>query len=131
MGIIILPFLFGALIAGIWSLKKVLRLRSNNEIGSNELFWGFLLSVGLFIAISVSYYLEKRTWALSAAFRIPFVLVFLPFVIHLIIRNNPAPRIKYISKIVLISVCCSVILGILFYKVVFNLPDYLGIETYH
>ena len=81
MGIIILPFLFGAFLIGLFSLGKLIIMMRTKKVGLKEILFGLGLSLFIFAGICVSYVIEGQAWALSPAFRVPIVLVFIPFVI--------------------------------------------------
>ena len=131
MGIVILPFIFGALIIGIISLIKIIKLFRKNQIGLKEILLGFMTSLAIFGLICLSYIIEKRAYGLSHGFRIPIYMVYIPFVFHILTENGANSKLKYISKIFLASIVASVILGFVFNDLFNGLLDYLGIEKYY
>ena len=131
MGIIILPFLLGALIIGIIALVKLIKLLKIKSIEIKDLFFGLLISIILFSLISLVYIIEGKAWGLSPAFRIPIFMIFVPFGIHIATEKNKKKNLEYLSKIFLISIIFSVILGIIFNDIFFNLIDYLGIKKHY
>ncbi len=131
MGIIILPFLLVTLIVGVIALVKLIKLLKLKSIRLKELFLGLLTTLILFGLISLTYIIQGKAWGLSPVFRIPIFMVFIPFIIHLATEKNKKPKIEYISKLLLISVVITVILGIVFKDVLFELINYLGIKKYY
>ena len=131
MGIIILPFLFGAFVIGVIAIIKIIKLIKTKIIGMKEILYGLMLTVILFSIISISYIIEGRAWGLSPAFRIPIFMIFIPFIVHIIIENHKKSKIKQLSMTLLTSVGFTTILGIIFNDLFFELIDYLGIEKYY
>src|SRR5690606_10057517 len=128
MGIIILPFLFIALILGIISIVKTIKQLRKKQVGPKEVVLGLLTSSAIFGLICLSYIIEGKAWGLSPAFRIPVYMVFIPFFVQLFTEKSKNSNWAYISKIILTSVAITTILGIIFNDLLFNLIDYLGIE---
>ncbi len=131
MGIIILPFLLGALIIGIIAFVKLIKLLKLKSIKIKEGIIGLIISLTLFGLICLSYIIEGRAWALSPPFRIPIFMIFVPFGIHISWEKGKNKKTEYISKLLLISVVFAVILGIVFNEILFDLIDYLGIKKYY
>lgn len=131
MGIIILPFLLGAFVIGLFSLVKLIKLIKSKDIGVKEMLFGLLVSLLIFGLICVSYIVEGQAWALSPAFRIPIVMVFIPFLIQMLIERSRHRTLAYISKIVLSSLVITVFLGVIFNDLVFGLIDHLGIAKHY
>ncbi|PWG04036.1 hypothetical protein [Polaribacter aquimarinus] len=131
MGIVILPFLLGALIIGIIALVKVIKLLKLKLIKVKDLGIGLIISILLFGLISLVYIIEGKAWGLSPAFRIPIFMVFIPFGIHIVWEKSKNRKAEYFSKIFLISIVFSVILGIIFNEILFDLIDYLGIKKHY
>ena len=131
MGIVILPFLLGALIIGIIALVKVIKLLKLKLIKVKDLGIGLIISILLFGLISLVYIIEGKAWGLSPAFRIPIFMVFIPFGIHIVLEKSKNKKAEYFSKIFLISIVFSVILGIIFNEILFDLIDYLGIKKHY
>lgn len=131
MGIIILPFLLGAFVIGIIALIKVIKLLKFKSIGIKDIGFGFITTIILLGLISLIYIIEGKAWGLSPAFRIPIFMVFVPFVIHSIWEKSKNKKAVYSSKLFLISIVFTVLLGIVFNEVLFELIDYLGIKRYY
>jgi hypothetical protein len=131
MGIIILPFLLGALIIGIIALVKSIKLFKLEVISFKEILLGLVTSLILFGLISLVYIIEGKAWGLSPAFRIPIFMVLIPFGLHIASEKNKNSVVEYISKLLLISIVFTVFIGIIFSDIVFELIDYLGIEKYY
>ncbi|MCF2874409.1 MULTISPECIES: hypothetical protein [unclassified Tenacibaculum] len=131
MGIILLPFLLGAIVIGLLSLIKSIKLIRLKEITVKELILGLIVSLILFGLITLIYYIEGQAWALSPAFRIPIFMIFLPFGIHLLFQKNKNLNLVFLSKILLVSISFTLILGIIFNNLLFNLIEYIGIRSYY
>ncbi|WP_196887314.1 hypothetical protein [Aureivirga sp. CE67] len=96
-----------------------------------ELILGLITSLILFGLICLTYIIQGKAWALSTAFRIPIFMIFMPFGVHHATEKNNKENIKYLSKIFLISIAFSLILGIIFNDIFFNLFEYLEIKKYY
>lgn len=131
MGLIILPFLLGALVLGIIAIVKTIKQSRKRLVGLKELILGLIVSSAIFGLICVSYIIEGRAWGLSPAFRIPIFMVFIPFVVHVSTEKSKNSNLVYISKIILISVGMTTIFGVIFNDLFFDLIDYLGIEKHY
>jgi len=131
MGIIILPFLLGALVLGIISMVKAIKQVKMKQAGLKELLLGLITSSAIFGLICLSYIIEGRAWGLSPAFRIPIFMVFIPFIVQVSTEKSRNSKIAYISKIILISIIMTTILGVVFNDLFFDLIDYLGIEKHY
>lgn len=131
MGIIILPFLLGALVLGIIAVVKTIKQLRKRHVGLKELLLGLIVSSAIFGLICVSYIIEGRAWGLSPAFRIPIFMVFIPFVVHVLTEKSKNSKLVYISKIILISIGMTTIFGVIFNDIFFDLIDYLGIEKHY
>lgn len=131
MGIIILPFILGAIIIAIVCIIKVIKLFISKQIVFKDIILGLLLSLTLFGLIALSYLIERSAWALSTYFRLPIFMMFIPFIIYISNKDSKNPKRKYISKVILVSIGLTGILGVIFNDLFFNLIDYLGIKEYH
>jgi len=131
MGIIILPFLLGALGLSVFAIIHSVRLLRNKEINFKEIIFGLVISVSIFGLICLSYLLEGKAWGLSPAFRIPIFMVFVPFGFYLFNKTNNNQKLKYFANLVLISIGLTGILGIIFNDLFFVLIDILGIEKHY
>ena len=131
MGIIILPFLLGALVLGIISIVRTIKQIRKRQVGLKELALGLIASCAIFGLICLSYIIEGQAWGLGPAFRIPIFMVFIPFVVHVASEKSKNYNLAYISKIFLISVAMTTILGVIFNDLFFDLIDYLGIEKHY
>ena len=131
MGIIIIPFLIGILIIAIVAIFKTVKLIKSKAITNKDIGIGFIISLSLFGLISILYIIEGKAWALSPAFRIPFFMIFMPFVTHLLTQKNEKEQTEYISKLLLISVAITSILVVVSYPILIDLVKYLGVETYY
>lgn len=131
MGIIILPFILGAIAIVIISLMMIVKQFKTKTIGIKEILLGFILSWAIFGLIALSYFVEGSAWALSPAFRIPIYMVFIPFVLYILSKSVTKPKIKYFSMLLLISIVCSGLMALLFYDLFFGIIDHLGIEKHY
>jgi|AntRauTorckE5430_2_1112549.scaffolds.fasta_scaffold29819_2 hypothetical protein len=131
MGIIILPFLLGALVLGIISIVKTIKQLRTKQTGTKELLLGLITSSTIFGLICLSYIIEGRAWKLSPAFRIPIFMVFIPFIVQISTEKSKNSKMAYISKIILISISMTAIFGVVFNDLFFDLIDYLGIEKHY
>lgn len=131
MGIIILPFLFVAFCISVYALIKTILLLNSKRITLKEIGRGLILSLILLLLISLSYIIEGRAWVLSPSFRLPIFIVFVPFIIYLSTVFSENNKIKYVSNIVLISLCWTGILGVIFNDFFLGLVNHLNIEVYH
>lgn len=131
MGIIILPFLLGALGLSVFSIIHTIRLIRNKVINFKEIILGLVISVSIFGLICLSYLIEGRAWGLSPAFRIPIFMVFFPFGFYLLTKTSNNQKLKYFATLVLISIGLTGILGVIFNELFFSLIDILGIEKHY
>ena len=60
MGIIILPFLLVALIIGVISVVKAIRLMRRNQIGLKESLFGLVTSLIIFVLIVLVTFLKVK-----------------------------------------------------------------------
>lgn len=107
MGIIILPFLLGALIAFIVSVVSITQLFLRKELKHVHFLYGFFLAISLYALIVASYAVEKDYWALSPAFRFPLFMFLIPLGIALLIRNSRNYSLRIIAVLLLISIIFS------------------------
>ncbi|WNM20186.1 hypothetical protein [Flavobacterium capsici] len=128
MGLIILPFLLGALGIAVLAMMEILKLIKSKKITIKEIIIGFGLTLLIFAAIVISYLIEGKAWVLSPAFRIPVIMVYIPFFIYSLVKTSDNQKLKYFSILILISISITGILGIVFNDVFFELINYLGIE---
>ncbi|GJM64134.1 hypothetical protein [Persicobacter diffluens] len=128
MGIIIIPILLLALILGIISIAKTFKQLKRSQITIKELIFGLLFAGTIFGLICLSYIMEGSAWGLSPAFRIPIFMIFIPFAIQIATENSGNYKLLYFSKIILVSIAITTILGVIFNDLIFGLIDYLGIE---
>ncbi len=128
MGIILLPFLLIALIIGIIAITKIIKLFKLKALAVKDFMWGFVASITIFSLICLVYVFEGKASELSPIFRIPIFMFVLPFTIHKIIKNNSNKKLQYFSKILLISIVCTIVFAIVFNDIFFDLINYLGLE---
>jgi hypothetical protein len=131
MGIMILPFLLGALGLSVFSLIHSFRMFRKKEITIKEIIFGLAISVSIFGLICLSYLIEGKAWGLSPAFRIPIFMVFAPYGLYTVFKTSNNQRLKYFATLALISVGITGILGVIFNDLFFGLIDILGIEKHY
>ncbi len=131
MGLIIIPFLFGAFILGVFSIVKIIRELKSKKIEVKEILLGVLTSIAIFGAICLSYLFQDKVWGLSHGFTVPIFMFYLPFMLYLIAVVIKKNSFYYISKIMMISVGISLVLLIIFHDYYINLIDYLGVSKYY
>jgi uncharacterized membrane protein len=98
----------------------------SKNIGIKETIYGTLTSIILYGLIALAYIIQSKAWGLSPFFRIPFIMIFLPFIAHLVTERNERPRVKFISKILLLSTGITVIFGTVFHEIFFDIMEYVG-----
>lgn len=131
MGIVILPFLLGAVVISILAIIQTILLLKNKEINLKEIILGLIISVSIFGLICLSYVIEGSAWGLSPAFRIPIFMVFFPFGFYLVTNKSKNQKLKYFATLLLISIAMTGILGVIFNDFFFGLIDILGIEKHY
>ncbi|TCI85081.1 hypothetical protein [Tenacibaculum sp. M341] len=131
MELIIIPFLFGAFILGVFSIVKIIRELKSKKIEVKEILLGGLTSIAIFGAICLSYLCQEKVWVLSHGFIVPIFMFYLPFMLYLIATVIKKNSFNYISKIMMISVGISLVLLIIFNDYYINLIDYLGVSKYY
>ena len=131
MGIIILPFLLGALGLAVFAIINSVRLFKNKEITIKEIILGLVISVSIFGLICLSYLIEGEAAGLSPAFRIPIFMVFVPFGFYIDCKTSNNQKIKNFATLAFISVGLTGILGVIFNDLFFDLIDILGIEKHY
>ncbi len=131
MGIVILPFLLGAVVISILAIIQTVLLLKNKEINFKEIILGLIISVSIFGLICLSYIIEGSAWGLSPAFRIPTFMVFFPFGFYLVTNKSKNQKLKYFATLLLISIGMTGILGVIFNDFFFGLIDILGIEKHY
>ncbi|WP_229743077.1 hypothetical protein [Hymenobacter qilianensis] len=113
------------------ALIDTFKLIMDKEIAMREIVFGLLITVVIFGFISLSYVIEGRAWGLSPAFRLPICMIFIPFGIYTVVKSSNNAKTKYFSRLLLVSIGLSGVLGLVFNEVFFDLIDYLGIEKYY
>ncbi|MEP3373562.1 MAG: hypothetical protein ABJO28_06175 [Maribacter dokdonensis] len=111
----LLVFIFGlVLIVGIYSFVKVYRLFKLKQIGNIELIVGLIISITLYGLLNFIYPEEKETF--SIIFVGPFLLIFLPLILHFVTKN--IKKEEFLSKVSLVAITYSMV-GIVL-KMIFN-----------
>lgn len=128
MGIIILPFIFGAICISIMAIAQTIVKLRKKEIGLKEVLYGSLISFGIFGLICLSYLIQGKAWVNSPAFRIPLYLVYIPSLCFTPLVDGKLKNLKYAFTLIVISIAVSGILGAVFYDFLFGIMDILGIQ---
>lgn len=131
MGLILIPFLLGALwLTGV-SIVKTIKLLRRKEIGGKEVGLAFLLSAVIFGLICLSYIVAGRAWGLSPAMRIPTCMFFLPYALYRLSQRLPWPLLRKVGQVALISVGISGLAGIATHDLFLALVSHLGVQEYY
>jgi hypothetical protein len=127
MGIILLPFIFDALCIGIYSLIQSIKHIRKKQINLTEIILGLVVSLVLFGLVCLSYIIEGDIWALSPMMRIPIYLLIIPFALHVLTKRSKKPILVKLSKVLLINVVFSALLGIVYGGLIFEITAYFGL----
>lgn len=131
MGIIIAPFLIGAIAIVVFAMTNTVKLFRSEMIGWNEVGIGVLIAVVLLGAIAISYIMQGKIWGLSPYFRIPIGTIFIPFALYLVFKSIGVPSLTYGSTLLLVSIAVSGILGVVFNYFLFDLLAYFNVEKFY
>ncbi|MDM5262832.1 hypothetical protein PF327_01340 [Sulfurovum sp. XTW-4] len=131
MGMIIILFLAGVLIISVISFIRIFIYILDKQIGLKEILLGMITSVIIFGLISLSYIIEGQASAFSPAFRLPIIMVIIPFIIHTLTEKSKNTKLAYFSLVLLASIGVTTILGIALIDLWLGLLDHLGIEKYY
>ena len=111
----LLLIFFGlVLIVGIYAFVKVYWLFKLKQIGTIELIIGLIISITLYGLLNFIYPDEKGTF--SMIFVGPFLLIFLPLILHFVTKN--IKKAEFLSKVSLVAISYSMV-GIIL-KMIFN-----------
>lgn len=131
MGIIILPYLIGAIAVFIFSVKTIYLQITENTFNSVYLIYGLLLTLLIYGGVVLSYQLEKKPWALGPVFRFPFYMIYMPFLIFQLTKMNLGIDLSIVANSILMSIIIAGILIIIFNKYVFGILDILGLKKHY
>ena len=126
MGIVILPFLLGAIIVSFIATFKIVRLIILKEINILDIFYGFLTSITLYTLIALCYFILDEAWALSPPFILTIIMIYIPFIFHLRYEKSNNPKEVFITKIILFSIVLTTLLAAIFSNIFFNIIDHVG-----
>lgn len=115
-------------IIGLIVVIKLIRLISSKNIGIKEIIYGILTSIILYGLIALDYIIEGIAFHLTPFYRIPIVMILMPFIAHLVAEKIEIPRAKFISKILLLSIIITVIFGSIFHEIFFDIMEHVGTE---
>ncbi|WP_266202235.1 hypothetical protein [Pontibacter kalidii] len=131
MGILILPFLLGSLIAFISSAITIAKFATKKKVKLPHLFYGFVLAATLYGAVIGSYAIEKEYWTLSPLFRFPIFMFLIPFGIAVVTKNSQSNSVRTTAIFILISILFSGAYFIAFNNLTIELLDRLGTHGYY
>ncbi|AWH86215.1 hypothetical protein HYN59_14340 [Flavobacterium album] len=104
MGLIILPFILGAIFMFINAAVKTIKSILAGNVNPKDYGLGFLLSAIIYIPIFLSYKLSDSAYALGAYFVFPFFMIGIPFLIGFSMSSGNNEAAGPIAKICLLSV---------------------------
>jgi hypothetical protein len=111
----LLLIIFGlVLIVGIYAFVKSYRLFKLKQIETMELIIGLVTSITLYGLLNFIYPEEKGSF--SMIFVGPFLLIFLPLILHFVTKN--IKKAEFLSKVFLVAISYSMV-GIIL-KMIFN-----------
>lgn len=131
MGIIILPFLLGALFLTLFAIINTYRLFRKGDIQLKDLAFGLIISGIIFGLICLSYIIAGVAWALSPPLRIPIFMFFIPFAFYFLAKLRNHKVGNYVANLFLISIAFSGIFCLIFNDYVFELLDILGVGKHY
>ena len=114
MGLVLLPFFLGALVAGIMSIVHTIVHLIRKEMGINEIGVGIITTGVLFSLAYLMVFISD--WSLASAFIMPVVTILLPYAAYYTIikeKKLDTPKLVLIAKGFLICTVISTILGVL------------------
>lgn len=127
MGLIIYPYLFLSILISFIGFLMILRSFYKKQIQNKEFIKGFIISIILYGLIFVDYWLSPSAYGLGTYFLIPFIMIWLPFIIALSLRFSKKDKLRDISRSILISVIFSCFFIFSFQKITFDLIGFLNI----
>ncbi|MDR6192976.1 hypothetical protein [Siphonobacter sp. SORGH_AS_0500] len=131
MGIILIPFLLSTLVIVMYSIIKSFKLIRGNKISKKNIAYSLGSSLASYLIVIISYWYEDQVWVFSPYFRIPILVIIIPFIGWNSLKNNKNQVLSSYSNILILSVALNGIIGILFNNISFGITDFLGIETHH
>ena len=131
MGLVILPYLIGALAIVIHSVITILGHYRDGALHTMDLIFGILLSAIIFGLIVLSYKLKEKSYALSPIFRFPSYMIYVPFLMISLVNRLFTFDINHVYNSVLISIIVSALIMIVFNGYVFNIIDKVGRKKYY
>ena len=131
MGIIVAPIILGVIIISVVSVFIVFRWKRKNILTKKTLIYGLLLSSITFAAITIGYIKSGRIYAFNPYFRIPFLMIYLPALLGIILSRIPNQKTKYIAKVLTVSIVITFFLILIFINFYHPMLEYFGVETYY
>lgn len=128
MGLIIFPFLLGAMAIVIFAAYTISNQVTENIFNPNNIIYGTILTLLIYGAIVLSYWLKKKSWGLSPVFRFPFCMIYLPFFVFLLTKINVGLNVRLLSNSLLVSIVASGAFMVVFNRYIFGILDKLGIQ---
>ncbi|GAB3532981.1 hypothetical protein GCM10027443_17580 [Pontibacter brevis] len=131
MGMLILPFILGSLIAFVASAITIAKLVAKKEVKLPYPIYGFMLAATLYGAVIGSYAIEKEYWALSPLFRFPIFMFLIPFGIAVVTKSSQSKALRTTAILLLISILFSGLYFAAFNNLTFELLDKLGAHGHY
>lgn len=131
MGVLIVPFILGAIISFLLSTIRIYKLVVRKKTNSEQFAYGLVLASIIYGLIILSYIGEKQYWALGPLFTFPFFMFIMPCIIALITSQSLNRTLKKLSIIVFISIIFSGLFFLLFNDLAFGVLDKLGLEKHY
>lgn len=127
MGLVLYPYLLGAIIIWIISVILILKSLASKKFFVNDLIIGFIISAIIYCIIFLDYITSESAYVLGTYFVFPLCLVYVPFIIGIATRFCNNKKLKDFSKYCLVSIIISGLFIFVFQQYTFKLHEYLGI----
>ncbi len=131
MGLIILPYILGAIIIFLAALYMIVMQNTADVFNTTNILFGIVLTILIYGAIISRYIYNKKYWGLSPIFIFPFFMIYLPFLIVLLTRSNFGFHSAFVSNSVLISILASGVLITISYNYIFIFLDKFGVKRHY
>ncbi|PQA56750.1 hypothetical protein [Siphonobacter curvatus] len=131
MALVIFPFLVLISFVVIYSIIESLKIIKTNKISEKNLAVALFISLGLYIVIIISYWGESRTWIFNPYFKIPTLVILVPFIIKSILNKSKNISLVALTDTLTVSIALNGIIGILFPSISFEILDFMSIEKYY
>ena len=131
MGMIILPVYIGAIIIVIKCLLEISRQFSGGMLNPINIVYGIIIMLLIYGLIVLSYYREKKSWALSPVFRFPTYMIYIPYLILVLARNLIGLNLTQVYDSLLISIAAAGLFMVVFHGYVFGILGKLGKDKHY